>query len=268
MAALPGYDSFVFAGPGKKRTVYHRGEGPGVILVHELPGMSEACVCLGNEIAERGFCVYLPLLFGRPNHSLEGAWNLARIARFCITREFRLFAKHEQGGFAEWLRALCRKVHEDRGGKGVGVMGMCLTGGFALSAVVEPKVMAAVASQPALPMTIFPLPGNERRRSSSGISEKDLDLIADRTQGGLPIIGFRFTEDPWCTVKRFDSLERRLGKNFERYEISSGKENGSDIPDDAHSVFNVPYGRDGKPHDEQTKARARLFAYLETQLAG
>jgi hypothetical protein len=36
---LPGYESFEFPAHGITHTVYVRGQGPGVLLMHELPGM-------------------------------------------------------------------------------------------------------------------------------------------------------------------------------------------------------------------------------------
>jgi len=68
--SIEGYDEFVFSDSGIAHPVYRRGSGPGVAVIHELPGMSAACIGLANEIAGHGFSVYLPLLFGKP-----GDWN-------------------------------------------------------------------------------------------------------------------------------------------------------------------------------------------------
>ena len=53
-----------------------------------------------------------------------------------------------------WLRALARNLHADVGGPGVGAVGMCFAGGFALGMMVDDIMVAPVLSQPSLPFAI------------------------------------------------------------------------------------------------------------------
>ena len=103
--------------------------------------MTPECIALGEAIAASGFTVHLPLLFGEPgdNHPVFF------IAKLCISREFRLFASGGGSPIVDWLRALCRKVKADCGGLGVGAIGLCLTGNFAISLMADDSVLALTA---------------------------------------------------------------------------------------------------------------------------
>jgi hypothetical protein len=78
--------------------------------------------------------------------------TLGRIMSLCISREFTLLAANKASPVTESLRALARLAHEECGGRGVGAIGMCPTGGFASSMALEPVVLAPVL-QPGLPAT-------------------------------------------------------------------------------------------------------------------
>ncbi len=49
--------------------------------------------------------------------------------------------------------ALARLAHQECSSRGVGAIGMCLTGGFALCIALDPVVLAPVLAQPRLPVT-------------------------------------------------------------------------------------------------------------------
>ena len=53
--------------------------------------------------------------------------------------------------------------------KGVGAVGMCFTGNFALAMMTEPSVVAPVLSQPSLP-----LPLGQNRKKSIGVSPAEI----------------------------------------------------------------------------------------------
>jgi dienelactone hydrolase len=129
-----------------------------VILIHELPGMIPACVDLARRIAQAGFAVYLPVLFGEPDQPLSVFRMLGYTVQICIRQEFYCFAKHQSSPITDWLRDLCRYAHQVRGDRGVGVIGMCLTGGFVLSLMADTSVIAPVASQPSLPFGLTAAP--------------------------------------------------------------------------------------------------------------
>ena len=167
---LARYDPpWIFAAGDIEHPIYSAGEGPPVIVLHELPGMVEQCLDLGLILAER-FRVHLPLLFGEPGEFAMGK----NILRLCVSREINLFAARKTSPVVDWLRALCRKVKTDSGAKGIGVVGMCLTGGFALALVAEESVLAPVVAQPGLPLFIH--------KAALGLSDADTAGATARTR--------------------------------------------------------------------------------------
>ena len=131
-----------------------------------------------------------------------------------------------------WLRRLAASEHERCGGPGVGVVGMCFTGGFALGMMVDDVVLAPVLSQPSLP---FPL--GKRRKADIGISDGDLARVKERTAAGTCLLGLRFSNDPFCFPERFETLRRELGDAFIAVEIDSAPGNPHGHPKNAHSVL-------------------------------
>src|SRR2546423_13787079 len=62
----PGrYESFAFTSEGACHQFYVIGNGPPVILLHELPGLIQADLDTGERLAGSGFTVISPLLFGQ-----------------------------------------------------------------------------------------------------------------------------------------------------------------------------------------------------------
>jgi len=186
---MKDFSTFEFASEGfPARTVYKKGAGPAVVLLHELPGMIPECVDLGRRIAAAGFTVHMPLLFDQPDRSLSVGRTLGLVAQICISQEFYCFAKYQSSPITQWLKALCRKAHADSGGPGVGVIGMCLTGGFVLSLMADASVMAPVASQPSLPIGI-----TRGHRAALGVSEDDLEAAKTRAESEVPLLAIRFS---------------------------------------------------------------------------
>src|SRR5262245_42608161 len=128
--ALDGYRSFEFGHDGATKTVYRRGAGPGVVIVHEVPGITPPVEAFANRVADAGFTVFIPHLFGTPGKPLSVGYALGQMARACISREFHVLASGRSSPITIWLRALCRHAHAECGGRGIGAIGMCLTGNF------------------------------------------------------------------------------------------------------------------------------------------
>ena len=121
--SLPGFESFAFAHDGKTRTVFRRGSGPGVVVMHEVPGITPPVAAFAARVADAGFTVYVPQLFGTPGKSETFGYALASMLHCCISREFKVLAANESSPITDWLRALCRLAHAECGGPGVGAIG-------------------------------------------------------------------------------------------------------------------------------------------------
>jgi dienelactone hydrolase len=253
--ALEGFDRFAFAHDGATRTVYTRGRGPGVVVMHEIPGITPQVAAFARRVADEGFRVYLPHLFGEPGRPISNGYVLGQLARACISREFSVLARRASSPITDWLRALCRRAHAECGGPGVGALGMCITGNFALALMVDEAVMAPVLSQPSLPV-----PLSASHRAALHLSPAALDVVRRRAAAGCTVLGLRFTADPNCTAARFDSLRRELGDGFEAIEIDSGPGNPHGIPPAAHSVLTTHLvDEEGHPTRAALERVLRLF---------
>ena len=222
-------ESFEYA--GEARDVYRLGSGPGVVIMHEIPGITPKVAAFARRVAEAGFTVVVPRLLGTPGKALTVPYALEQMARACVVREFAVLARRESSPITEWLRALCRDTHERCGGPGVGALGMCLTGNFALSLMVDEAVMAPVLSQPSLP---FPVSRSHRR--ALHLSDADLARVKERVGDGCKVLGLRFTGDRLCPPERFETLREELGDGFEGIEIPSESVEPHFRKFEAHSV--------------------------------
>jgi len=255
---LDGFEETSFAHDGETRTVYRRGKGPGVVVIHEIPGIYPAVVSFATRVADAGFTVAMPHLFGVVGRPLSGGYLAGSMLGACISREFRVLAARESSPITDWLRALCRDLHASIGGKGVGAIGMCLTGNFALALMVDEAVMAPVLSQPSLP---FPI--GATRRAALHLSDEDLAVIKRRD---VPVLGMRFTRDPACPAERFARLREELGDRFEAIEIDSSPGNPHGIPTSAHSVVTKDLV-DAEGHPTRA-ALERVLAFFHERLDG
>lgn len=228
--SLPGFTERSFTHDGKTRPVYWRGTGPGVVIMHEIPGITPQVAHFAERVSDAGFSAVMPNMFGVPGQPISTGYILKEVARACIGHEFSVLAAHKSSPITDWLRALCRSVHTELGGRGVGAIGMCLTGNFALSLMMEPCLMAPVLSQPSLP---FPI--GKARSAALHVSDQELNNLKQRVAKGDKVLGLRFTKDPACPAARFDALRRELGQGFEAIEIDSKFGNPAGNPR-AHSV--------------------------------
>lgn len=259
---LEGFEARPFSVDGNEKTVFWRGEGPGVVIMHELPGITPPVREFAIRVADAGYTVAMPHLFGVPGGPVSVAHFTRSLIQVCISREFRLLATGVSSPVTDWIRVLCRHVHEKCGGNGVGAVGMCLTGGFALALMVDPSVKAPVLSQPSLPGGL-----GAARRCSLGISPDQLSTAKSRCENeNLTIVGLRFTNDPLCPGERFATLRKELGSHFEGIEIDSSPGNPDGIARKAHSVLTVDLvDREGHP---TRAALDRVMALFDQQLRG
>ncbi|MQA34731.1 dienelactone hydrolase family protein [Modestobacter roseus] len=261
-SSLAGWTSEDFTDAGITHQLFTRGSGPGVVLLPEIPGMTPEVMGLADHLVESGFTVTVISLFGDPGRPLSPGYALASTARACITREFRALATRADRPVAGYVRAVARRLHDRTGGPGVGVIGMCFSGGFALAAAVEPVVLAPVASQPAVPFGVTP-----GRRGDLGMSDEERDTVAERVRSeGLCLLGLRFSEDRLSPPDRFRSLRAAFGDGWLPIVISSRAGNPAGIGTGAHSVLTHPDAdTPGHPtHD----ARAEVVAFLRDRLTG
>ncbi|MFO0759977.1 MAG: dienelactone hydrolase family protein [Byssovorax sp.] len=257
--SLPGFSDAPFTHEGQTRKVYRKGTGPGVLIMTEIPGITPPVMRFAERVADEGFTVFLPHLFGEPGKPLTPLYAAEQITRACISREFRALGAREASPITDYFRALGRSIHEELGGKGVGAIGMCFTGNFALTLMVDPWVMAPVLSQPSLP---FPL--SKTLRAGLHLSDADLAVVKERTRAGVKVLGMRFTHDVTCPGERFARLREELGDGFEGIEIDSGPGNSHGIPRIAHSVVtNDLVDREGHPTRE---ALDRVLAFFRERL--
>ncbi|MDH4171909.1 MAG: dienelactone hydrolase family protein [Acidimicrobiia bacterium] len=230
--ALEDFEETDFTHGGRKRLVYSRGTGPAVVVMSEIPGITPLVADFARHVVERGCTVFMPVLFGTPGKPPTGPYAIGSLVRSCVSRDFHALALAEPSPVTVWLRALAADAHRQCGGPGVGAVGMCLTGNFALAMMVDDRVVAPVLSQPSLP---FPI-GAKRKRDLH-ISADDLTVVKDRVAQGACVLGLRFTADPMVPTERFERLRQELGDGFISVEIDSSKGNPHGHRRAAHSVL-------------------------------
>lgn len=257
--SLDGFDVYEFTHAGHTYPVFRRGRGPAVVVIHEVPGVTPEVSGFARRVADAGFTVFMPSLFGTPGKRFSGAYAASGILRACIRREFAVLEANGSSPVVEFLRGLCAAAHQETGGP-VGAIGMCLTGNFALALAVDDFLQAPVLSQPSLP---FPVTGRLRR--ALHLSDEDLQVVRERvSREDLKILGLRFTRDPACPAARFDRLREEFGDGFEAVEIDSSAGNFHGIPATAHSVVTKDLvDREGHP---TRAALERVLAFFAERL--
>ena len=219
MTTLEGYERFNFESGPWTRPVFRKGGGPAVIVIHEIPGMHPDVLRFADRVAAAGMTTYLPSLFGEPGRVFSPGYAAKEMLKaICVRREFSVWATGRSSPIVDWLRALARQAHETCGGEGVGVVGMCFTGGFALAMMTDPSVVAPVLAQPSLPLCVGP--GAVKRRASIDASQDEISKVRGRLEAeDLTVMGLRFEGDPMVPKERFDMLSSALGDRFQRVEL-------------------------------------------------
>ena len=217
MNALESWDQGSHTAGDRTYPFYRKGSGPGVVIVHEVPGIIPEVVRFADEVVERGFTVVIPHLFGEPGRKASVGYGVGAIVKVCVNKEFTSFALGRTPPIATWLRSLTKELHGELGGPGVGAVGMCFTGGYALAMLAGAPVAAPVLAQPSTPFAI-----GRRRSADLGLSPADLDSVRDKVVGGCQVLGLRYAGDP-AIGKRFDTLRQELGENFIAVEFPGRK---------------------------------------------
>ena len=189
------FEAYDFTHDQRTYEVFRGGSGPAVLVLHEIPGLHPGVIDFARRLISAGYTVFLPSLFGRPAAPATGREIARSMLRVCVAREFTKLADRTSPVIG-WLRALAASAYQECGGPGVGVVGMCFTGGFALATALEPSVVASVMSQPAMPG-----PVGQRGRAALGLDADDLATITARANDNLRVLGLRFTN----VARRSDS---------------------------------------------------------------
>ncbi|HEX3460991.1 MAG TPA: dienelactone hydrolase family protein [Acidimicrobiales bacterium] len=258
---LEGFEKGEFSAEGKSRTVYRSGSGPAVIVMSEMPGITPHVAEFGRKVASIGCTAVMPHLFGDDGRRPSPGYVAGSLARACISGEFTTLALGKTSPITTWLRALATAEHQTCGGPGVGAVGMCFTGGFALALMVNDVVVAPVLSQPSLP---FPVSRAHRR--ALGISDADLARVQQRVAAGTCVLGLRFTGDRASPPERFEHLREVLGDGFIAVEIDSSRGNPHGHKSMAHSVLTEDLDdREGTP---TRAALDQVLAFFRERLIG
>jgi dienelactone hydrolase len=257
--ALSGFTESTFTHDGLDRRVFRAGTGPAVIVIHEVPGITPEVAAFARRVVDRGFSVRLPSLFGTPGKPMSTGYVIRSITRACVASEFTAFALDRTSPIIGWLRALAAEAHAECGGAGVGAVGMCFTGGFALGMMVDERMLAPVLSQPSVP---FPI--GKKRKAALGISDEDLERVKQRAAQGACVLGMRFTRDPAVPPERFETLRRELGDAFIAVEIDSSKGNPHGISRFAHSVLTEHFV--DEPGHPTRAALDRVLTFFDERL--
>lgn len=220
---LEDFDRRTIAIDGVSKCVYVAGSGPAVIVMPEMPGISPHVARFARWVRDAGFTVYVPSLFGRDGAVPTVDEGLSVFKRACVSAEFRALAADEPSPTVRWLRSLATSAHEECGGPGVGVIGMCFTGNFALSMMLEPSVIAPVLAQPSLPLD---RPGETDSRP------EELEAVRAKLDAeDLTVLAYRFHGDPFCRAQRFAAYSKALGERFV----------GKELPDEAANAATSPF---------------------------
>ena len=256
----PEFHAFDFTHDRRTYEVFKGGSGPAVLVLHEVPGLHPGVIDFAGRLIAAGYTVYLPSLFGRPAGPVNGREVVRSILRICVAREFTKLADRTSP-VVGWLRALASSAYRECGGSGVGVVGMCFTGGFALATALEASVVASVLSQP-----VMPAPIGQRGRAALGLDAEDLDTLTTRAKDNFRVLGLRFTNDRGCPPERFETLRAKFGTSFEGIEIDSSPGNAAGIAPSAHSVLTISLV--DEPGHPTRVALDRVLAFLAEQLRG
>lgn len=247
---LDGYDKRTFQAPIASghvisHDVYSRGaQRPTVVIIQELPGIGPETLALADRFADQGYRVVLPHLFG-PLGRISMIGNMTRVV--CMRKEFHLFAKNHASPVVDWLKALCRDMQDNQNAGGVGVIGMCLTGNFAISLMADESVLAGVASQPSMPL-------NDQK--ALHLSPAEIAAVRNRLDAQGSMMALRFEGDRLCTADKFAAINRTFNDDAERIRFV-------ELPGKGHSVLTLDFIKGGQPAEA---ALQEVFAYFQDKL--
>ncbi len=248
MTHWPDSEMFWFPNEGGeiRRKVFVKGEGKPVLILQELPGFGEQAVKFAEQVIDEGFRVYFPHLLGKlgKEDNTQAVLNIVR--NYCILREFQFFASGRQSRIADWMRDLCAEISDRESGAKIGVLGMCMTGSFAIPLIAEPSVAGAVASQPSLPFK--PVQGLH-------MSPGDVSLARDAMKTKGPAIAMRYRKDTICQPRHVSDLYDAFKPHLETEEYEELPGRTGKRP--AHALMTV---------DQHPEAYARVIDYFRARL--
>ena len=236
-----GWACDTFAAAGFTRCVYRKGNGPAVMVIHEIPGITPNVKHFAEKLVHEGFSVAMPLLVGEAGREIDNVYTTQSLLKVCVSREFTTMALRKTSPIVTWLRALAKELHGKVGGKGVGAVGMCISGGFALGMMVDDVMVAPVLSQPALPFAL-----GKARQADLNLSPEDEIAVQRRAVEGCQVLGLCYKDD-WLVGTRFESLRNLLGDQFIHVEF----------PGNRHSVLT---------EDLQPEGVQRVVEFLKDKL--
>ena len=222
-ATAAGWKYDTFSAAGFTRDVYQKGTGPAVVVVHEIPGITPAVMRFADEVVAAGFSVAMPLLVGEVGREPDGPYMAKSMSKVCVSREFTTMAMRKTSPIISWLRALAKQMHRESGGKGVGAIGMCFSGGFALGMMLDDIMVAPILSQPSLPFAF-----GKSRSADLNLSPDDEIAVQRRAVEGCQVLGLRYTGDRLVGT-RFESLRKLLGEQFIAVEFPSSSKSDHSV---------------------------------------
>ena len=243
---------------GETKLVFVSGTGPAVIVMTEMPGISPEVARFARWVRDAGFTVWMPNLFGVPGRAPTVLGGLpVMLKAICVSREFRALAANQSSPVTAWLRALAAHAHPLCGGKGVGAIGMCFTGNFALSLMLEPAMLAPVLSQPSLPLF---------QAGGMHIAPDELARVKERMEReDLTVLAYRFAGDSFCKAERFAAYQQALGDRFVGRVLPDSAANPDALMKNPHSVVTAHLiDRDGEP---TRAAVAEILGFFRMRLA-
>lgn len=217
---------------GAAKTVHVAGTGPAVIVLAEMPGIIPQVARFARWVRDAGFTVYLPSLFGRDGAVPSAEEGAAVFQRACVSAEFHALGANRSSPVTRWLRALARLAHRECGGPGVGAIGMCFTGNFALTMMLEPAVLAPVLAQPSLPLD---------DPAGIEIAPEEVQAVRARLErDDLTVLAYRFAGDHFCRAERFATYARALGERFHARVLPDAAAN-ADVPPFSARYVTTPH---------------------------
>jgi dienelactone hydrolase len=253
---------------GATKLVHVAGGGPAVIVMTEMPGISPHVARFSRWVRDAGFTVYMPSLFGTDGVVPTAEEGKAIMRHACVSAEFRAFANkkgpNKSSPVTLWLRSLARLAHKECGGPGVGAIGMCFTGNFALTMMLESSMLAPVLSQPALPLD-----------DPAGLKISPDELAAVRVRlerEDLTVMAYRFEGDRFCKAERFAAYSAALGDRFVARNLPDGSANRDSLAPFFEQVVACPHSvvtahlidEAGQP---TIAARDEILAFFANRLA-
>jgi dienelactone hydrolase len=255
--ALEGFERFEFDDGRWTREVFRIGSGPAVIVIHEVPGLHPGVLAFARDLAEAGLTALCPSLFGQPGKPVGRGYAIGEIFKnVCVRREFVALKDGRSSPIVDWLRALARQAHAECGGKGVGAVGMCFTGGFALAMMTEPAVVAPVLSQPSLPLN---------RPGGLDCSASELACAKRRFKDeDLSLLALRFSSDKLVPDARIARLKAEFGDKVEVVELAD-EDAAPGQPMAPHSVLTLHLHR-SIPDSGSMRARDKVIAFFKARV--